>query len=72
MPNKKTAYSIARARLRQSEDERRELMMNALSRSEWEHAYNKGMRKAYRTICEDLEEHGLADSPAIIQEEESI
>lgn len=72
MPDKKTAYGIVMARLEQVEQERRELMMNALSRSEWEHAHNKGMRKAYRTICEDLEEQGLVDSPVIIQEEESI
>jgi len=72
MPDKKTAYGIVMARLEQVEQERHAILSSLSSASEWAHAYNKGMRKAYRTICEDLEEHGLVDSPAIIQEEDSV
>lgn len=69
MPDKKTAYSLTQARLREAENER---FTSGFARSEWERAYNKGMIKAYRTLCEDLEQHGLADSPVSIHKEESL
>ena len=62
MSNQKSAYSIVLERLKQVEDERCVLMSSFSTVSDWHLAHNKGMRKAYNTIREDLEEHGLADN----------
>lgn len=62
MSNQKSAYSIVLERLKQVEDERCVLMSSFSTVSDWQLAHNKGMRKAYNTIREDLEEQGLADN----------
>lgn len=68
MSNQKSAYSIVLERLKQSEDERYVLMSSFSTVSDWQLAHNKGMRKAYNTIREDLEEQGLANN----EKDESI
>lgn len=62
MSNQKSAYSIVLERLKQVEDERRMLISSFSTVSDWQFGHNKGMRKAYNTIREDLEEQGLADN----------
>lgn len=61
MLNQKSAYSIVLERLKQVEDERRILTSSLSTVSDWQLGHNKGMRKAYNTIREDLEEQGLAN-----------
>lgn len=68
MPNQKSAYNIVLERLMQAEDERRRLVASFSTVSDWQLGHNKGMRKAYNTIREDLEEQGLADN----EKDESI
>ena len=68
MSNQKSAYSIVLERLKQAEDERRMLVSSFSHVSDWQLAHNNGMRKAYDTIREDLEEQGLADN----EKDESI
>lgn len=68
MSNQKSAYSIVLERLKQVEDERCVLMSSFSTVSDWQLAHNKGMRKAYNTIREDLEEQGLANN----EKDESI
>ena len=68
MPNQKSAYNIVLERLMQAEDERRRLVSSFSTVSDWQLGHNKGMRKAYNTIREDLEEQGLADN----EKDESI
>lgn len=72
MPEKKTAYDIVTERLRQTEHERRMLRSSISSSSEWQLAHNKGMYKAYRTLCDDFEEHGLVDMSQHTHKKESI
>jgi len=72
MPGKKTTRSIITEHLKQAEQERNVLMSSIYTVSEWQLAHNKGMRKAYNTVREDLERHGLMDNPLDRQKEESI
>lgn len=66
--DQKSAYRIVRERLKQTDDERQMLISSFLTVSDWQLAHNKGMRKAYSTIREDLEAQGLVDN----EKDESI
>lgn len=71
-PVKKTTRGIIMDHLKQTEQERR-ILVSSLSRvSEWQLGHNKGMRKAYNTLLDDLDRHGLIDDPPDTCEEESI
>ena len=62
MSGKKTAYDIVMDRLAEAEEEREVLLYSDYKASDEQRGHNKGMRKAYNILKEDLEREGLASS----------